>query len=914
MHPPRVSLLRFTNELVLPLTFFLLTLFILASPYRACALTPDSNGRYTIITSADLIEFNERINGIKGNPIPLSADVLLSADIDLSDANGKPMDWTPISGDYDNPYTGTFDGAGHSVKGYEITKTVGDGYAGFFSYIGEKDGKKGVVRGLTVEGGVKITSVTGNANAVKAGAIAGLNKGTIESCRSTAAVIVNVNGKTNHAGGVAGQNDGEIIDCAATGGVSAENSNAENNIGGISGWNDSGTITSCLNDGPVAAKGDSSNYAGGIAGKNNGKIYNSASRTPASASGKKDNQAGGIAAQSGGKIENCANLGDISVSADAADQPNNAGGIVGNTSGSGNLTIGSCANSGRVTLTVVNNNQSFRGGVLGNDTGKNATIENCAWLEGTAEHGVGSDTSNTKAKKLNENDMKNAVTTLTAQTAARRIAVNNGSTTITLITLPGTPETGKYSNYVKNAQAETANSDIITIGKSEIDSSGKITVTAKSNIGDAAVALSADLCASDFSNPGGAVTSQRACSFTRAIEVVTPIAVTGVEISSNDITLEGFGRTAQLSARVKPDNATNQEIVWSSSNPGIAKVDENGNVTSNSPGTATIWAAASENQNISADCKVTVSEVKITSITLNNKDFPNGKISLHVGEQFTAPAFFTPAWATNRDIEWIGDASVISLDRVEKTEKGETATFTAIKEGKTTVKAKTKDGTVESWNTLEITVLKPTVWVDRIELSKEAMRLQSGEHEKLTAAIYPEEASDKRIKWTSSSESVATVSENGEVVAHNPGQTVVTAKALGAKEGTVVLAGCIVTVTAPPVPVELVTISPLGRTLKIGDTFQFTAEILPKNASYKGVTWKSDDEKVATVDANGKVTAVEVGFAAITVTTDDGLKTAEAAVSVNRVYTSGSGCAAGVGALALFALLPLLLKKRRPTK
>ena len=269
---------------------------------------------------------------------------------------------------------------------------------------------------------------------------------------------------------------------------------------------------------------------------------------------------------------------------------------MGNTSGSGNLTIGSCANSGRVTLTVVNNNQSFRGGVLGNDTGKNATIENCAWLEGTAEHGVGSDTSNTKAKKLNENDMKNAVTTLTAQTAARRIAVNNGSTTITLITLPGTPETGKYSNYVKNAQAETANSDIITIGKSEIDSSGKITVTAKSNIGDAAVALSADLCASDFSNPGGAVTSQRACSFTRAIEVVTPIAVTGVEISSNDITLEGFGRTAQLSARVKPDNATNQEIVWSSSNPGIAKVDENGNVTSNSPGTATIWAAASENK------------------------------------------------------------------------------------------------------------------------------------------------------------------------------------------------------------------------------------------------------------------------------------------------------------------------------
>ncbi|WP_455594071.1 Ig-like domain-containing protein [Cloacibacillus porcorum] len=887
-----MSLLRFTNKLVLPLTFFLLTLFILASPQRACALTQNSGDCYIIATSADLIEFNERINGIKGDPIPLSADALLTADIDLADANGNPMDWTPISGDYDNPYTGTFDGAGHSVKGYKITKTAGDSYAGFFSYIGEKDGKKGVVRGLTVEGGVNITSATGTT--VNAGAVAGLNEGTIEDCRSAAAVIVSTDCYTNNAGGIAGQNEG------------------------------SGTITSCLNDGTVAAKGGPSslNNVGGIAVINGGAIYNCASRTATSASDGIQNFAGGIAGESSGKVYNCANLGDVSISAIETNdnQPNYAGGIVGNTSGSsgGAPEIGSCANRGRVTLAITASGDvqldAFRGGVLGKDTGNNVTIKNCAWLwlEGTAEHGVGSGTDNTK--KLDENAMKNAVTTLTAQTAARRIAVNGGSTTITFITLPGTPAT--YGNNVRNSRAST-NSDIITIGKSEIDSSGKITVTAKDKTGDAAVALSADLYMSDFDRGDIIIPiPQLTYSFTRAIEVVNPIAVTGVEISSNDITLKGFGRTAQLSARVKPDNATNQEIVWSSSAPGIAEVDENGKVTSNSPGTATIWAAASENKSISDDCRVTVSEVKTLSIVLNIEGSTDGKKSLHVGEQFTASARFVPTNATNRKLDWlIGDSSVISLDRVEEIEKGEAATFTALKAGETTtVNVKTKDGSVEGRPTLNITVLKPTVWVDRIELSKEAMRLQSGEHEKLTAAIYPEEASDKRIKWTSSSESVATVSENGEVVAHNPGQTVVTAKALGAKEGTVVLSYCFVTVTAPPVPVELVTISPLGRTLKIGDTFQFTAEILPKNASNKGVTWKSDDEKVATVDANGKVTAVEVGFATITVTTDDGLKTDQATVSVNRVYSSGSGCAAGVGALALFALLPLLLKKRRPTK
>lgn len=966
-----MSLLRFTNELVLPLTFFLLTLFILASPQRACALTQNSGDCYIIATSADLIEFNERINGIKGDPIPLSADALLTADIDLADANGNPMDWTPISGDYDNPYTGTFDGAGHSVKGYKITKTAGDGYAGFFSYIGEKDGKKGVVRGLTVEGGVNITSATGTT--VNAGAVAGLNEGAIEDCRSAAAVIVSTDCYTNNAGGIAGQNEG------------------------------SGTITSCLNDGTVAAKGGSSslNNVGGIAGINDGAIYNCASRTAASASDGIQNFAGGIAGESSGKVYNCANLGEVSISAieTSDNQPNYAGGIVGNTSGSsgGAPEIGSCANRGRVTLGITASGDvqldAVSGGVLGKDTGNNVTIENCAWLEGTAERGVGSGTDNTK--KLDKDAMKDAVTTLTAETAKRRIPANGGSTTITLVTLPGTPV--NYTDNVKNSQAST-NSDIITIGKDDIGS-GIITVTANNKTGDAAVALSANLCASDFDN--GGVLAGRACTFTRAIAVVEPIHVTGVEItSSKDITLEGADRTEQLSAHVLPLDAVNRGIVWKSSSPDIAEVDKNGRVTSKGEGSATIWAVASENENISDDCTVTVIPVPVNGVWISSTDIkldlsvrtaqlsahvlpenaknkaiiwntssadvamvdpygkvtkkgpgsatiraaaaesPNvfyadcnvsvteaemigvrifakdGKTTPYVGEELNVNIIFAPRFPTNTELTWtISDPSVLSLDRVVETDTGEMAIFKTLKAGPASISARSVENSSVSSNNLDITVLKPTVWVTNIKLSKEAVQLKSGEHEKLTATLYPADASDKRIEWKSSSENVATVSENGEIVAHNPGQTVVTAKALGTEEGTVVLAGCLVTVTAPLVPVESVKISPEGTALKIGDSIRFTAEVLPADADNKGVTWKSSDEKIATVDANGGVTAVAIGTATITVTTDDGLKTAKATVSVNRVYTSGSGgCAAGVGALALFALLPLLLKKRRPTK
>ncbi|MCD8233764.1 MAG: Ig-like domain-containing protein, partial [Cloacibacillus porcorum] len=197
-------------------------------------------------------------------------------------------------------------------------------------------------------------------------------------------------------------------------------------------------------------------------------------------------------------------------------------------------------------------------------------------------------------------------------------------------------------------------------------------------------------------------------------------------------------------------------------------------------------------------------------------------------------------------------------------------------------------------------------------VSPDILTPEAGRSAKLSALVGPEKATDKSVSWKSGDKNIATVSENGEVFAHNPGGPVlITATASGAKDDANVRASCSLTVTAPPVPVESVEISPEGAAIKVGESFQFTAKILPENADNKGVTWKSGDKKIATVDANGKVTAVAAGATAITVTTVDGLKAAQATVSVNKVYSSGSGCAAGVGALALFTLLPLCMRRKK---
>ncbi|MDO5114813.1 MAG: Ig-like domain-containing protein [Synergistaceae bacterium] len=131
---------------------------------------------------------------------------------------------------------------------------------------------------------------------------------------------------------------------------------------------------------------------------------------------------------------------------------------------------------------------------------------------------------------------------------------------------------------------------------------------------------------------------------------------------------------------------------------------------------------------------------------------------------------------------------------------------------------------------------------------------------------------------------------------------------------------CAVTVV-PPIAVTGVTLSSTELNLTAGssNTAQLTATVLPAGATNRNVSWSSDNSAVATVDANGLVTAIAAGTATITVTTEEGAFTATCAVTVNGAPTptptpsggSSGGCAAGIGATALLALLPFALRRRK---
>lgn len=169
--------------------------------------------------------------------------------------------------------------------------------------------------------------------------------------------------------------------------------------------------------------------------------------------------------------------------------------------------------------------------------------------------------------------------------------------------------------------------------------------------------------------------------------------------------------------------------------------------------------------------------------------------------------------------------------------------------------------------------------VEGITLDKTTATVKEGATVTLTATVTPGNATDKTVTWSTSNEAIATVS-GGVVTGVKAGEVTITAKA-GDKSAT-----CTVTVTAAAtepevVPVTGVTLNQTAVTLDIDQSITLTATVAPENATNKAVTWASDKTDVATVDANGKVTAVAAGTANITVTTQDGGKTATCVVTVN---------------------------------
>ena len=222
--------------------------------------TIESNGSYTVTSADGLMNVAELVNGGKTD-----INITLDKNIDLT---GK--DWTPIGTSFDNSYTGTFDGGGHTITG--LTITTKDQFVGLFGYLN----RAGTVKNVVMEG-IQITSnhMFGNT-----GGVAGFSWGTIENCSVSGSVsgtkcvggVVgaqkagSITGCSSSAtvkgtvdvGGVAGEKWGSMTACYATGNVTLEIDSPKNlSGGGLVGFNGGNGVRACYATGNVTSTGSS---------------------------------------------------------------------------------------------------------------------------------------------------------------------------------------------------------------------------------------------------------------------------------------------------------------------------------------------------------------------------------------------------------------------------------------------------------------------------------------------------------------------------------------------------------------------------------------------------------------------------------------------------------------------------------
>ncbi len=341
---------------------------------------------------------------------------------------------------------------------------------------------------------------------------------------------------------------------------------------------------------------------------------------------------------------------------------------------------------------------------------------------------------------------------------------------------------------------------------------------------------------------------------------VLPVESVTIDKTSIELT-EGDSET--LTATVKPDNATDKSVSWKTGDSSVATVDANGTVTAVKSGETTITVTTNDGGK-TATCKVAVIAriYPVESVLLDKAE-----VTITEGETAELIATVKPDNATDKSVSWkSGDTSVATVD--------ENGTITAVIPGETTITVTTTDGgkTAEC----KVTVSERIYPVDSVSLDKTSLSLVVGSSETLTATIKPDNATDKSVSWKSGDTSVATVDEEGKVTALKPGTATITVTTTdGGKT-----AECKVTVSEKVYPVQSVSLNKTSMTIEEGATQTLSATIKPSNASDKSVSWKSSDSSVATVDASGKVTGVKPGTATITVTTNDGRKTATCKVTV----------------------------------
>lgn len=348
------------------------------------------------------------------------------------------------------------------------------------------------------------------------------------------------------------------------------------------------------------------------------------------------------------------------------------------------------------------------------------------------------------------------------------------------------------------------------------------------------------------------------------IEIKVISQVTGVKLTHKKLELE-IGESKRISSIVEPLEAQNRNVLWSTSNSRIAKVDEKGTITAIDEGQATITVTTEEGKFIDT-CEVTVLE---EDIQRPNISYVNGVVInksstvIRVGQKEILEAYVVPANAIDTSVYWeTSDSNIVRVN-----ENGE---IEGVSLGFALVKAISYDGGYSDSCVVQVDKTP----VESISLNEEEINMYKDETVHLTPTIYPIDATYKDIIWSTNNSNIANVNENGEVIATGIGSATITAKSVDSG----VTATCNIIVET--INIENIELDEDEIDFWVGETDKINVKIEPDDANNQKILWETSNEDICTVDNFGSIKAIKKGKATITAKTENGKHKAECKITV----------------------------------
>lgn len=351
---------------------------------------------------------------------------------------------------------------------------------------------------------------------------------------------------------------------------------------------------------------------------------------------------------------------------------------------------------------------------------------------------------------------------------------------------------------------------------------------------------------------------------------------TNIQLRLNDVT------TAKITPEVLPDNADNKSLSWTSSNPGVATVDANGNVTAIGVGETIITVKTLDGSNIERTCRVNVTK-KETTILVQNIKLDKTTINLDLNGTRTAKitATIEPANASNKSVSWTSsNPGVATVDT--------NGNVTAVGVGSTTISIKALDGSNVT-KSCQVNVTRSPIKVTSVSLNTNQLELdltKDSHTATLTATVSPSDADNKNIKWESENPNVATVS-NGVVTAVGEGSTEIIARS---EDNSQIFATCGVNVIRG-IMIRANTDQYLDL---VNDNLMLYVEQIGANAN-DTITWTVDNSNVVKLvsptNSNVKVQRVGEGTTTVRATSSSGKKAVyTVGVKTEKVLLTGASC------------------------